>query len=110
MEGREEVIIQPGMHGIILYAECKHPDEYHGDWIILIADVRVLNGALTIFRHASHNINKGEGGADPYQVNWGLPEYYRFYKTTKEEKKIIMDKIKERGFRYVKIINKLIYR
>ena len=41
MEGREEVIIHPGMHGIILYAECKHPDASHGDWIILVADVRM---------------------------------------------------------------------
>lgn len=111
MEGREEVIIQPGMHGIILYAECKHPVEGWGDWIILVADVRMrIDGNLAIFRYVSHSIKNGAGDADPRQVNWGLANDYRFYKAKEDEKKIILDKIKKKGFKYVKIINKLIYR
>ncbi len=107
MEGREIVQIKENTKGKIVHIGLS--DRTY--WIVFISHIEKNR----IMRHASiYNFGKGNFRHWEYisesPENWGSYAGYRIYEATEEEKQRIKDLIKNRGFRYVKVLNKLIKR
>lgn len=112
MEGREIVQIKEDTKGKIVRIEDSSYGTY---WIVFISHIEQREHGSTILRHASiYNFGKGKFehweyiSEDP--ENWGSWEGCKIYEATEEEKQRIKDLIKNRGFRYAKVLNKLIKR
>ena len=96
---------------------AKYTGEYketYCDWLILVdrVDVGICDADTLVWRHASYSI------ADKNNVfhfsetpqNWGNTQNYQFYKVTDAERKFFISKITENGFKYVRVLNKLVPR
>ena len=107
MEGKKEIQIDKNIKGKIVHLDLSDGTY----WIVFISHIEENR----IMRHASiYNFGKGKFGhweyISEYPENWGSWEGCKIYEATEEEKQRIKDLIKNRGFRYAKVLNKLIKR
>jgi len=106
----EKVNIDTKTKGIILFAKGK---ENYDDWLVLVTRVDDIGSrTLKIYGHIFYNIPKKiwyfSGGDENYA--WGNINHWEFFEPTKKQKQIIVDALKERGYKYVPILNKIIYK
>ena len=62
---------------------------------------------LKVVRHASYYMAVGKFNIDKFPKEWGNTYLYKFYEPTETEKRFMFDKIKENGYKYIPVLNKL---
>ena len=110
-EHRQEIVeLTPNTKGII-YVKRLIKEELRYDWILLISNIS-KEGEL--YRYASYNIDLDMFSLDiTGTMFWGYVKNrtdIKFYYATEKEKNMIKEKLKENGYKYIKIINKVIKR
>ena len=115
MENCEEINIAPGIKGIVVRAVPDFDSPYHkwnhSDWIILIESVFINDEDIPeIVRFVSYDCEDKHFNISYSPQCWGDISGYKFYVASKKERKLIIDELKRRGLKYVKILNKLIKR
>ena len=109
MENRKEIILGGNSKSLLVYAKVSKNYAYHSDWLILISSTHCdYQGVLKVVRHASYNLKSGDFFISEFPRDWGNILSYRFFEPTEEEKRFMVDKIRENGYKYVPILNKLI--
>jgi hypothetical protein len=75
-----------------------------------VADVG--SGDLKIYGHIFYNILEKRWYFSEGDENylWGSINHWDFFESTKEEKQKIVDALKKRGYKYVPVLNKIIYK
>ena len=112
MEGKKEIQIDKSTKGKIVHIDFLTDTTY---WIVFISHIEQREHSTVILRHASI-YNFGEGNFEHWEYisekpeKWGPYVGCKIYEATEEEKQRIKDLIKNRGFRYAKVLNKLIKR
>ena len=88
---------------------AKTSGKYSHDWLILISHTLCdFEGTLKIVRHASYEFSSDRLYINNSPREWGYTRNFRFYEPTEEEKRFMIDKIRENGYKYVPVLNKLI--
>lgn len=110
-EQRQEIVeLTPNTKGII-YVKRLIKEELRFDWILLISSISEEGN---LYRYASYNIDLDKFFLDiTGTMFWGYVKNrtdIKFYYATEEEKNIIKEKLKENGYKYIKIMNKIIKR
>jgi len=96
----KEIIIDEHTKGILVFAKGNH-----SEWLILISNVR--NGVIN--RHISYDIISDTFLFDNGKVHdWGITRGYSFYEPTLEQKQLIINKLKEYGYKFIPILNKVV--
>lgn len=96
----KEIIIDKHTKGILVFAKAKD-----SKWLILISNVR--NGEIN--RHISYDIIDDTFLFDGGEIRcWGNTRGYSFYEPTLEQKQLIINKLKEKGYKFIPILNKLV--
>lgn len=106
----KKINIDTKTKGIILFAKGKGG---YDDWLVLVTRVDELGSeTFRIYGDIFHNITKNQwyfsNGYKNY--TWGSTNHWDFFKPTKKQKQIIVDALRERGYKYVPILNKIIYK
>ena len=119
MKGREKIIIDTSTRGKLVFAKYIGKNKLFCNWLILISNVTAINNEeMLIKSYISHAVNKMVGIQTYFDKDGGvwsmvLPDkqqQYEFYTVTKEEKKAIAEMITKEGYKFVKVLNKLIPR
>jgi hypothetical protein len=104
----KRVEIDTNTKGIVLFAKGK---DGYSDWLVLVTRVEDI-GVLKIYGHIFYNISEKawffSGGDENYA--WGNINHWDFFEPTKEQKQKIVDALKEKGYKYVPVLNKIIYK
>jgi hypothetical protein len=116
MEGRDEILIDLNTKNKLVCAE--HINNHGGDihtWVLLISHVeeRTFHDGkkhLVIYRHVSSFYGNSIEHISLKPYSWGSIDDFRFYEANDDEKKLIKDIIKRKGFKYIKALNKLVKR
>ena len=96
----KEIFITENTKGILVFAKAKN-----SEWLVLIANVH----GNCIRRHISYDITSDTFCFDNGKIkDWGVTRGYSFYKPTLEQKQLIIDKLKENGYKFIPILNKLV--
>ena len=110
----EEIKLNKLMKGQIVFAKPAGNAYLKEPWIILIGAVQeiYLDNKLSCYhidRIASYGINNDRFCFDEGSVGgWGMSTYFTFHKPTREQVKLLMDKIKKTGHKYIPVLNKVI--
>jgi hypothetical protein len=96
--------------GIIVYAKSNNVN--YNDWLVLVSYVTnsmYTHNELRFYGYIFYDCKRGtwffyENEPRP----WGDTGYWEFYEATNEQKQIIINELKRRGFKYVPILDKLI--
>jgi len=104
---RRKVDININTRGIITFAKGKGG---YSDWLLLVTKVKAMeHGQLKIYGHIFYDVEYKEWyfseGYEDYP--WGRIDHWDFYEPTKEEIRLIVDKLKRYGYKYVPVLNKL---
>lgn len=105
---RIKVDISTSTRGVIVLAKGRSG---YGDWLVMVTRVDdVGSGELRIYGHIFYNISDGRcyfsEGDENYA--WGNISDWEFFEPTKEQKQKIVDALKEKGYKYVPILNKIL--
>ena len=104
----KRVEIDTNTKGIVLFAKGK---DGYSDWLVLVTRVEYI-GVLKIYGHIFYNISEKawyfSGGDENYA--WGNIDHWDFFEPTKEQKQKIVDALREKGYKYVPVLNKIIYK
>jgi len=106
----KRVEIDINTKGIIVFAKGKNS---YSDWILLVTKVEDIDSCvLKIYGHIFYNISEKEWYFSEGDENyaWGNINHWDFFEPTKEQKQKIVDALKEKGYKYVPVLNKIIYK
>ncbi len=106
---REPIIVDKYTKSRLVYAVDKN--DYKNEWLVLIHSVDERNGK--IMRHISVELDTGYVRIDDKCLHTGFFSkvcFYDFYEPTEEEKKYFKDIMKRYKVKFVKPLNKLIWR
>lgn len=107
----KKINIDKHTKGIIVYAKSNSID--YNDWLVLVSDVtdsKYTPDELRLYGYVFYQYtgsNKWyfyENEPEP----WGDTGHWEFYEATNEQKQIIINELKHRGYKYVPILDKLI--
>lgn len=106
----KRVEIDTNTKGIVLFAKGKGG---YSDWLVLVTRVEDIGSrVLKIYGHIFYNISEKawyfSGGDENYA--WGIINHWDFFEPTKEQKQKIVNALKEKGYKYVPVLNKIIYK
>ncbi len=107
-ETREPIVVDKHTKGRLVYAVDK--DEPNQDWLVLIHSV---DNEGFIERHISIALKKHVVNINLMTLRHGTfshTVYYDFYEPNEKDKKILKKVMKSKGVKFVKAINKLIWR
>ncbi len=107
---RIKVDISTNTRGVIVLAKGKHG---YADWLVMVTRVDDIgSGVLKIYGHIFYNISENKWYFSEGDENyaWGNTNHWDFFEPTKEQKQKIVDALKEKGYKYVPILNKIIYK
>jgi len=107
---RIKVDISTNTRGVIVLAKGKNG---RADWLVMVTRVDdVGSGVLKIYGHIFYNITEKvwyfSEGDENYA--WGNINHWDFFEPTKEQKQKIVDALREKGYKYVPVLNKIIYK
>ena len=107
---RKKVDISTSTRGVIVLAKGRSD---YGDWLVMVTRVDdVGSGVLKIYGHIFYSITEKvwyfSNGDENYA--WGSIGHWEFFEPTKEQKQKIVDALKEKGYKYVPVLNKIIYK
>lgn len=107
-EFMKKIEINRFLKGIIVHAKSTLGNCH--DWLILVAYVSIdAYGQYKIGRHISYDIDGERFRFNEGRVmTWGSLDAYEFYEPSLEQKQIIIRFLKQRGYKFVPILNKLI--
>lgn len=106
---RIKVDISTSTRGIIVLAKGR--SDYDDDWLVMVTRVDdVGSGELRIYGHIFYNISDRRWYFSEGDENyaWGNISHWEFFEPTKEQKQKIVDALKEKGYKYVPILNKIL--
>ena len=94
--------------GVILFAKGNHG---YSDWLVLATRVEEIDSEVfRIFGHIFYSIGEDSwyfsNGSEDYA--WGRTGHWDFFEPTKEQKQTIVDALREKGYKYVPILNKIL--
>ena len=97
--------------GIIVYAKSNSID--YRDWLVLVSNVTDSMYTPNELRLYGYVFYQCDGRNKWYFCEhepkpWGDTGHWEFYEATNEQKQIIIDELKRRGYKYVPILDKLI--
>ena len=107
---RIKVDISTSTRGVIVLAKGRSD---YGDWLVMVTRVDdVGSGVLKIYGHIFYSITEKvwyfSNGDENYA--WGNTCNWDFFEPTKEQKQKIVDALREKGYKYVPVLNKIIYK
>lgn len=107
---RKKVDISTSTRGVIVLAKGRGD---YGDWLVMVTRVdNVGSGDLKIYGHIFYSITEKvwyfSDGDENYA--WGNINHWDFFEPTIEQKQKIVDALKEKGYKYVPVLNKIIYK
>lgn len=107
---RIRVDISTNTRGVIVLAKGRNG---YADWLVMVTRVDDIgSGVLKIYGHIFYNISEKKwyfsDGDENYP--WGNTSHWDFFEPTKEQKQKIVDALKEKGYKYVPVLNKIIYK
>ena len=115
---RKEIRMEPGVRG--LFVKAKARISKYDDWILLVSHVAIetrinaIGPINMVYCYGCKNMRyDGDGGINDVSkthFSFGDASHYRFYKATEEEKKVIINMLKARKLKYIKVINKVVDR
>lgn len=115
---RKEVTMEPGVRGLFVKAKARER-KYH-DWILLVSHVAIetrnINDVVPInmvYCYGCKNMQYNDSSVNEVSkihFSFGDASHYRFYKATEEEKKVIINMLKAKKLKYIKVINKVVDR
>ena len=120
MKDREEINILPGIKGIFVRAEAC--EMFYSNWLLLISHVttetREEDGENynLIYSYvckditSPHNIAELCDDVKKTPFEFGDASHYKFYRATEKEKNVIINMLKAKKYKYIKVINKVIDR
>lgn len=107
---RKKVDISTNTRGVIVLAKARSG---YADWLVMVTRVDDIgSGVLKIYGHIFYNISDKEWYFSKGDENyaWGNTSHWDFFEPTKEQKQKIVDALKEKGYKYVPVLNKIIYK
>jgi hypothetical protein len=107
---RIKVDISTNTRGVIVLAKGRGG---RADWLVMVTRVDdVGSGNLKIYGHIFYNISEKKWYFSEGDENyaWGSINYWDFFEPTKEQKQKIVDALREKGYKYVPVLNKIIYK
>lgn len=107
---RIKVDISTSTRGVIVLAKGRSD---YGDWLVMVTRVDdVGSGNLKIYGHIFYNITEKKWYFSEGDENyaWGNINHWDFFEPTKEQKQKIVDALREKGYKYVPVLNKIIYK
>jgi hypothetical protein len=107
---RIKVDISTSTRGVIVLAKGRSD---YGDWLVMVTRVDdVGSGNLKIYGHIFYNISEKKWYFSEGDENyaWGNIDHWDFFEPTKEQKQKIVDALREKGYKYVPVLNKIIYK
>lgn len=105
---RIKVDISTSTRGVIVLAKGRSD---YCDWLVMVTRVDdVGSGELRIYGHIFYNISDRRWYFSEGDENyaWGNISDWEFFEPTKEQKQKIVDALKEKGYKYVPILNKIL--
>ena len=96
------IYIDKNTRGVLVHAVPKDPNKR--EWLVLIHSI---NNSMCIRRHISFCPLTKECYISTHQGDWGLVHGYDFYEPTEDDLKTIKNIMKQKGYRFIKILNKL---
>jgi hypothetical protein len=107
---RIKVDISTSTRGVIVLAKGRSD---YGDWLVMVTRVDDIgSGVLKIYGHIFYSITEKvwyfSNGDENYA--WGNINHWDFFEPTKEQKQKIVDALREKGYKYVPVLNKIIYK
>ena len=105
----ESISLSPNTKGILVYAKSKI--YLNRNWLVLISHVENRDKNLYIRRHASFRIDGEHFYFDSSSLSpegWGFATGYDFFKTTEEQRQLMVDKLKENNIKFISTLNKLV--
>ena len=109
----KKVEIDINTKGIVVFAKGRGD---YDDWLVMVTKVEEVENIgsknFNVYGHIFYNITNDvwyfSSGDENY--SWGHINHWDFYEPTKEQKQFIIDALKKRGYKYVPILNKIIYK
>lgn len=108
----EEITISENVSGLLLYAVPKQGQStYVGEWLVLVSKVE-KNEMLHCY-HFNYFFCVDLSNVRAYisvdgERGWGFTDNYTFYKPTEEQKKRVVKDIRNRGYKYISSLKKLV--
>ena len=106
-----KVDISTSTKGVIVFAKGK---TCYDDWILLVTKVEDIGSpnGLRIYGHIFYNIRNNRWYFSEGDENyaWGNTNHWKFFEPTKEQKQLLVDALKEKGYKCVPVLNKIIYK
>jgi hypothetical protein len=107
---RVKVDISTNTRGVIVFAKGRSG---YADWLVMVTRVDDIgSGVLKIYGHIFYSITEKvwyfSNGDENYA--WGNTSHWDFFEPTKEQKQKIVDALREKGYKYVPVLNKIIYK
>ena len=96
------IYIDENTKGVLVHAVPKDPNKR--EWLVLIHSI---DNSMCIRRHISFCLLTKECNISVCQGDWGLVRDYDFYEPTEDDFEIIKNIMKQKGYRFIKILNKL---
>lgn len=105
-----KVDISTSTKGVIVFAKGISG---YSDWIVMVTRVDDIgSGVFKIYGHIFYNISEKKWYFSEGDENyaWGNTNHWKFFEPTKEQKQLLVDALKEKGYKYVPVLNKIIYK
>lgn len=108
----EEITINENVSGLLLYAVPKQEySTYLREWLVLVSEVEKSEIYDCYRFNYFFYVDLNNGRAD-ISVNgedsWGFTDEYTFYKPTEEQRKRVVKGMRNRGYKYISSLKKLV--
>lgn len=104
----KKVDISTSTRGVIVLAKGRNG---YNDWIVMVTRVDDIgSGVLKIYGHIFYNISEKQWYFSEGDENyaWGSTNHWEFFKPTKEQKQLLVDELRKRGYKYISVLNRII--
>jgi hypothetical protein len=104
----KKVDISTSTKGVIVFAKGRRG---YSDWLVMVTRVDDIgSGVLKIYGHIFYNISENlwyfSEGDENYA--WGSTNHWEFFEPTKEQKQLLVDELRKRGYKYISVLNRII--
>lgn len=106
----KKVDISTSTKGVIVFAKGRSG---YSDWLVMVTRVDdVGSGELKIYGHIFYKISVKQWYFSEGDENyaWGSTNHWNFFEPTKEQKQLLVDELRKRGYKYVPVLNKIMHK
>lgn len=120
MKDGEEINITPEIKGV--FAKAESCEMFYSDWLLLISHVtaKTIEEGSEMYNlihcyackdiTSNPNIPKLRDYVSKTPFEFAEASHYKFYRATEKEKNVIINMLKAKKYKYIKVINKVIDR